>query len=270
MKIRILSLCVVCIMMSVSCQKEDYLNTGNTQSLLLRQIIVDKAPSFEYTYNGSSLINDEKSKFAYTVYNYNERNQLATTDFYANFDILSNDPKIFEAAINQKNFVTATKSNLSGTISYEYNSNDQLIKTVYTPASGNQQTSQFSYDADERISRQNLYWGTNQVGFIEYVYDADGNLTEEALHSISISGGTELNTTTLYEFDNKHNPIKPTSRLPLPGINTNTNNITKETRTIHMNAAQGGDIVETTVNSYKYNLNGYPIGRNGNVEYLYQ
>ena len=270
MKIRILHLCLICVVVSVSCQKEDYLDTANTESLLLSQIIVDKAPSFEYTYNSSNLINEEKSKFAFNVNHYNEKNQLVTTDYYTNFDILSNDPEVFETAMNQKYFVAATKSNLSGTINYEYSANDQLIKTIYTPALGNKQTSQFSYDGDERINKQVLYWDNNQVGYMEYSYDADGNLTEETLYSISISGGMELSASTVYEYDTKQNPFRRISRLPIPGINTNNNNITRETQTIHINAAQGGDVVETTTNSYKYNLYGYPIGRNGNVEYLYQ
>jgi hypothetical protein len=270
MKIRIISLCLIYVAISFACQKEDHFNIENSESAFLSQIIIDKAPSFEYTYTSAKLINEEKSKFTYTVNTYNDQNQLVATDIYANFAILSNDLQVSETAMSQKNWVTPTKSNLSGSIKYEYDGNDQLIKAIYNPATGSQQSSQFTHDENERINRQNLYWENNQVGYIEYSYDINGNLTEENLFNITSTGGVELSTTTVYEYDNKLNPFKLISSLMTPGINTNTNNIIKETQTIHMNAAQGGDITGITANSYKYNANGYPVSKNGNVEYVYQ
>jgi hypothetical protein len=270
MKIRIISVFLLCIALSFSCKKEDYLAMGNTESLLLSQILIDKTPSFEYTYNSTKLINEEKSKFAYTINHYNDRNQLVTTEYYANFDILSNDPRVFEAAMNQKTWFAASKSDLSGTIKYEYNDKDQLTKSIFTPATGSPQSSQFTYDENDRIKQQNIFWENNRVGYIEYIYDFAGNVIVETLNTISATGVEELSTTTVYHYDQKQNPFKQISKLMTPGYNTNSNNIIKETQTIHLNAAQGGDIAETTINSYKYNTNGYPISKNGNIEYVYQ
>ena len=92
MKIKILSLCLFCVAISFSCKKEDYLKTDSTESLLLSQILIDKTPSFEYTYNSAKFINEEKSKFAYSVNHYNDLNQLVTAEYYANFDILNKNP----------------------------------------------------------------------------------------------------------------------------------------------------------------------------------
>jgi YD repeat-containing protein len=269
MKIRIISLFLLCIAISFSCQKEDRFNTGPAESLYLNQIIIDKTPSFEYTYNGAKFINEEKGRFSYTINTYNEKNQLVTAEYYANLAVLSNNPQVSETAMSQKNWVAPVASNLSGSVKYEYNDAGQLIKSTYSPASGSQQYSQYTYDENDRINRQNLYWENSQVGYIEYLYNLNGNLVEERLYNISAAGAAELSTTTVYEHDNKQNPFKLTSKLMVPGINTNLNNIIKETQTIHMNAAQGGDIVTVTESSFKYNTNGYPISKNGNVEYLY-
>jgi hypothetical protein len=258
------------VAISFSCKKEGPFTDVNTPSLYLSQIVMDKTPSFEYTYNSAKFINEEKGRFTYTVNAYNEKNQLITTSYYTNYAILSSDPKVFEAAMNQKGWVAPSPSNLSGSIKYEYNDLDQLIKTTYTPATGSPQSSQFAYDENERINKQNLYWENTQVGYIEYSYNLNGNLVEENLYNISSAGEVELSTTTVYEHDNKPNPFKLISKLMVPGVNTNLNNVIKETQTVHMNAAQGGDIVGITESSYKYNANGYPVSKNGNVEYIYQ
>jgi hypothetical protein len=270
MKIKIISIFLLAAAITFSCKKEEAFTNENAESLFLRQIITDKSPSSEYTYSSAKFISEEKGKFAYTVNHYNDNDQLVTTEYYVNFAVLSKDPHVSETAMSQTGWVALIKSNLSGIINYEYNEKGQLIKTIYAPPTGNPQSSEFTYDENERIARQNLMWENSQLGYIEYTYDINGNLTEENLYTVSGSGTAELSITSVYEFDGKRNPFKLISRLMIPGINTNTNNVIKETQTIHLTAAQGGDITEVTSNSYKYNTNGYPIGKNGNVEYLYQ
>jgi antitoxin component YwqK of YwqJK toxin-antitoxin module len=98
MKIKIISLCLLTIAISFSCQEEDRLMPGITESLFLNQIIIDKTPSFEYTYNSAKFISQEKGRFTNTVNTYNEKNQLVGSDYYSNLALLSNDPKVFEAA----------------------------------------------------------------------------------------------------------------------------------------------------------------------------
>ena len=65
------------------------------------------------------------------------------------------------------------------------------------------------------------------------------------------------------------NPYNASSKLLIPGINTNLNNITKVTNTIHMPANQGPDNVQTTETAYEYNAQGYPLSVNGNVTFVY-
>ena len=108
MKIKILSLCLLCFAISFSCKKDNYLKMDSTESLLLSQILIDKTPSFEYTYNSAKFINEEKSKFAYSVNHYNDLNQLVTVEYYANFDILSNNPQVAETVQFMADLVLGT------------------------------------------------------------------------------------------------------------------------------------------------------------------
>jgi YD repeat-containing protein len=237
---------------------------------LLSKVLVDKQSTYEYIYNDSNLINQEKSKFNLAIYTYNDKNQLVTADYYANDNVLSSDPTVYQAAVNSTVWVTTATGVNGGTMSFEYNTNGQLIKTTYTtPLSATSEYSEFTYDANSRIGRQTMYWGSTATGYIDYTYDGQGNLVQEMLYNIPSPGVTELITTTQYEFDNKLNPYKTVNKSMLPGINTNTNNIVKETYTIHMSPGLGSDNVQTTVTTYTYNAAGYPVSKNGNTSYVY-
>jgi hypothetical protein len=66
-----------------------------------------------------------------------------------------------------------------------------------------------------------------------------------------------------------HNPFIAFKRLITPGINTNPNNITKETYTIHFEVDKWTQQVTITNNSYEYDHRGYPVKVNGEAEYVY-
>jgi len=73
---------------------------------LLSKVLVDKQSTYEYIYNDSNLINQEKSKFNLAIYTYNDKNQLVTADYYANDNVLSSDPTVYQAAVNSTVWVT--------------------------------------------------------------------------------------------------------------------------------------------------------------------
>jgi hypothetical protein len=89
------------------------------------------------------------------------------------------------------------------------------------------------------------------------------------LYNLPSTGVAELITKTEYTFDSEQNPYKLFAKLMIPGINTNQNNIIRETYTIHLTAAQGSDNVQVTDNIYEYNAAGYPTSKNGNISYIY-
>ena len=273
MKLKLISLCLLFITIILSCKKDEpssSITALTTSGNLLSQVITDNQPSSEYLYNSTNLISDEKSKIDLTLYKYNDKNQLVSTDYYANYNILSADLTIAASALSQTGWVTASSANKAGTVAYEYNSSDQLIKSTYTPSAGSSQYSEFSYDANNRVTMQSLYWDSKITGYVEYTYDGNGNLTKENLYNLSSAGVGELSTTTVYEFDNKQNPYKSVSKLMIPGINTNQNNIVKESLTIYVKSGQTSDDQSVTQNTYEYNDKGYPVSLNGNVKYVYK
>lgn len=277
MKFKIIIFCLLLTGIFFSCKKEDLSNVsnsgtpGNSYVAILSKIVIDNQSAYEYVYNDSSLITQEKSKFHFIAHHYNSKGQLATTEFYVNDDILSSDLQVSQTAIDSYILVTPESGKKGGIIRYEYNANAKLIKSIYTrPLSAISEYSEFSYDKNNRISRQTMYWDKMVTGYIEYSYDAKGNLNIAMLYNMPLSGVAELITDTQYTFDNEPNPYKSTSRLMIPGINTNQNNIIKEAYTIHLSTGQGSDKVQITENSYEYNAMGYPVKKNGDVSYIYK
>jgi hypothetical protein len=269
MKLKILSICLLFVSIFLSCRKEDSSIVNNKKGLLLSQVVIDDQPSNEFLYNSAYLISIEKSKYDFTMNYYNDKNQLVSSDYFANNDLINSDLQIFQAALNKIGWVTAESSNKAGSMIYEYNANDQLVKSTYSATSGSKEHSEFSYDANNRINRQILFWEDKETGYIEYSYVATGNLVKEILYNQPQNGTAEISTTTLYEFDNKINPFKLVSKLQFPGITTNQNNIVKETYTINTPITQAADLVQVTGSTYTYNDQGYPVSKNGNVRYIY-
>jgi hypothetical protein len=158
-----------------------------------------------------------------------------------------------------------------GSLSYEYSNNGQLTKTIYSrPQLISSEYSEFSYNAGNRINKQTMYWDNIATGYIDYSYDGKGNMIKETLYNLPLTGAAELITTTQYEFDSKLNPYKSVNKLPIPGVDTNPNNIIKETYTIHLAQGQGADKAQVTQTTYIYNTSGYPIAKNGNTTYVYK
>jgi hypothetical protein len=277
MKLNIISFCLLFVTVFLSCKKEDpssaanSAGTGTATVSMLIKVLTDNQSTYEYSYNASNLVTEEKSKYDFTLHHYDGKGQLISTDFYGNDDFLSSDAKVFQAAMNSKLWVTPQTGAQCGSMIYEYNDKGQLTKSTYSrPLSTSSEYSLFSYDTNSRISRQTMYWEGAATGYIDYIYDAKGNLISEILYNLPSSGAAERIISTQYIFDNGPNPYKATSRLMLPGITTNPNNIIKETYTIHLSANQGPDNIQITETSYEYNTMGYPITRNGNIKYLYK
>jgi hypothetical protein len=275
MKQKTLLLCLILITIFYSCKKEEIGTSGNSANTntdyvaVLGKVLVDNQSAYEYQYNDSNLIVQEKSKYDFTSYNY-KKGLLVSSDSYGNDDVLSNDIQVFQAAINKKEWVTPDNGKKGGTITYSYDNNGLLIKSTYTrPSAASSEYSEFSYNSSKRIAKQTMYWDNVATGYIDYTYDGSGNLVKEMLYNLPASGPAELITTTQYTFDNAPNPYKSTRSLMIPGVNTNKNNIIKEVYTIKVDPAQGADKVQTTETTYSYNAMGYPATKNGNISFVY-
>jgi hypothetical protein len=269
MKMKIISLSVLFVVIFLSCKKEELSNVDNAEVMLLSNILMDDQPYYQFTYNDSNLVGEESSKLDFTMHHYNAKNQLVSSDYYWNNAILSNDARVIETSLTSGSLINSANGSKGGTFKYEYDNNGQLTKVSYVRQSGTSEYSIFTYDENNRINRQDIYWNNVVTGYIDYLYDGKGNLNKEMLFYVS-AGVTELCTTTQYIFDNKHNPYKSFKNPPVPGINTNLNNIVKEIYTSLQGDAKGTAKVEVKENSYEYNINGYPISKNGNIKYTYK
>jgi hypothetical protein len=273
MKIKITYLCLFIASIAISCKKDNPVavvgNTKNTDAVVLSQIITDNKPSTEFLYNDARLITEEKGNLSLTVNHYNNLNQLTSLDFYSNYDLLSSNPQVFQTAMSQNGWVTTDSKNKGGSITYEYNDKGQVINSNVVSQSGASQYSEFNYDENGKVSKQVLFWDNSISGHIDYSFDVNGNLIKEVLYSTASDGTEELITSNSYEFDNQKNPFRSISRLMVPGINTNPNNITKVTTTVHSSTGEGQDLVHEIASVYTYNSTGYPVSKNGNIAYVY-
>jgi hypothetical protein len=272
MKLKIFFSCLILILLLFSCEKEDQLSVIiKPDTPLLLKILNANQPYYEYSYNTSNLINSEISKFQFTLFKYNSSNQLMRTDSYWDNGLLNAGLVVLDTILNRIELVNPLKATKSGSIEFTYNNTGQLIKSIMIEESGtNSEFSVFTYNQENRISRQTLYWENIISGYIEYSYDVKGNLIEEILYQTLPTGSAVLNSSTKYEYDDKSNPFKSINNLVTPGLYTNQNNITKETLTIFSEIDRKAINEQVTQNLYGYNANGLPVDKNGTVKFIYQ
>lgn len=259
----------------LSCKKEDLTHGTGSSAVpdmpVLSKVLIDNQSASEFLYNDTNMIWQEKTRLDLTIHHYNSKGQLATSEFYGNDDALSNDQSVSQTAMTQAAWVTQASGKKIGIIMYEYNNNGQLSKSTSThPSLTCVEYSLYTYDYNNRITRQTMYWDEVATGYIDYTYDTKGNLACETLYSTPSTGDPVAINSTKYSFDGAPNPYRMTSKLQVPGINSNINNIVRETNTIFIPAAIGSNNVTVTDNTYTYNTSGYPVSKNGNMTFVYE
>jgi len=256
-------ICLLAIVTMWACEKDDSQLSNGKNSQLLYQVKYGSELYYEYTYNTSDQIVEEKSKMYYTKHNYQD-GKLISSEYYLDSRMFSSSSLMADSAMNRKEWVNPTNTKKNSTKTYSYDEMGRIVR------SENQQgVTEYSYNYKNLINRQTFYRDNEPTGYIDYRYDDRGNVIKELHYWILESGVEELQTTTEYEFDNKHNPYKALSSLMTPGKYTNTNNITKETYTLHFEVDPSIDQVQITENSYRYNSNGYPTSKKGSETYVY-
>jgi hypothetical protein len=254
---------LILIFILSACDKEDSGPIYSNNSGLLYQVKFDSKLYYEYTYNNANQIVEEKSKLHYTRHNY-QNDKLISSDYYIDPGMYSSSGYIVDLAMNRKEWVNPANTEKNSTTQYSNDNEGRIIK------SGNYlEICEYSYDDKNRINRQTFYRDNKGTGYIDFIYDDNDNLIKRLHYWILATGDSELQTTTEYEFDNKHNPYKAFNSLMLPGLYTNTNNVIKETYTVHFDVDQSGNDVQITENTYRYNSQGFPISKNDSETYLY-
>lgn len=253
-----------------SCEKNESLYEELADGTQLHKVLIEGEVYQEFTYNDAGLILEEKSKYFYTNHNYNSRNQLVRTDHYMDWRIVSSSSHVLDELAKRTEWVSSENTELDSYFELSYNDDGKLsrrdVKRVKTDS---ESYSRFTYNSNGRVERRTAYNEDEAFLFDNYFYDTAGNLVREERYLILENGTEELQTRTDYKFDAKMNPYISFRGLMIPGRNTNRNNIV-EKRYEHFFEVSGlSEKVSVTNDSYAYNENGYPIRKNGNLEFIY-
>lgn len=265
-----LTLILLLLAIFTSCKKEKPLIIENPGIPLLEKVLYGPELSYIYTWNESYLISEEKTKYMYTRHNYNSKNQLVSSDFYVDPGIYSSDSHLSQASMNRTEWVNADNTAKEMFRTYEYNQNGQLIKYSINRLNTNYKSySVFEYNAKNQISKETWYSEGKANGNTIYTYNDAGNLILKTRNDFLADGSFKLSTTTNYEFDNKKNPYLQ-FKMQIPGIYTNRNNIIKETYQLWFEVDAFIKKVQITETIYEYNDDGYPVKKDGIVEFTYR
>lgn len=215
---------------------------------------------YEYEYNSDGFLVADKAKFHYYRYSYDRNAGEVSKEIYYDSRTFSSNSTIAQEAYSRTEWVNPQNTPLTGTLVFEFNSNQRLVKS--TEINGH---SEYEYDNNGRISARKIFNNANLSGIREYEYDMNGNVSKENQFSVLQSGSKVLSTTTEYEYDNKKNPYQYLRPDPIPGENTNPNNITREKYSV-VNTPEAYTDLEYT---YIYNDLGWPIERIDGHRYKY-
>ena len=263
MKKRIKIIYLILIVLVSACKKEASNINQADKTGLLYQVKYGSEITAEYTYNESNQILEDKTRVMYTKYNYKD-GKLISFDFYIDPGIYSSNWEIANAAMNRTEWVNPTNTEKDMTRTYFYDGDGKMIKSM-----AKLNVCEYNYDNKNRIIRETSYSDNAKIGYTDYIYDDNNNLIKELQYWVFVTGNPELQTTTEYEFDNKHNPYKAFNVLMMPGLYTNTNNILKKTYRIYFEVDPSIDTLQITEDSYSYNSLDFPVSKNDKVTYIY-
>lgn len=272
MKMRKLIVLLIFSLALFSCSKKENIQQTpeNTDIPLLSKVLINGTIYKEYAYNEANLLSEGKSKFHYEKHNYNDNNQVITSDFYFDISMASSNSAVIQAAMQRTEWVNPGNTSKSLTQTFVYNDQGQVIRKNYLRTSDpNPDYSEFVYEND-KIVRIIGYYKNAVKGYRDFLYDTKGNVIKQLQYMVSDEGISQLAATTEYEYDSKFNPFRAFGRLLEPGLYTNLNNIVKETYTLNSPASTLVENVQVTNNTYEYNLIGYPVSVNGSTEYVYR
>jgi hypothetical protein len=259
---------VVLVFLS-SCNHDDF-SDEIFNGTLLTEVRMGNEVYYRYTYTEANLILEEKSKFHYSKYQYNNRTQLIHSDHYWDERVASSNSVTLENAMQRTEWVNPGNTQKDTYFSFEYQKSGNLEKRIVHRLNNNTSSVDFfRYNKQGKIDRRTWYDDGKESGYDTYFYDERGNLSKVERYHILQDGSHKLQTTTEYEFDDKNNPYYSFRSLLIPGKNTNVNNIIKETYTLHFEVDKFIQPVQTTEYSYEYNSLDYPVKRSDGWEFIY-
>ncbi len=256
---------IIFVLFFNSCEKEP-LYEDYQSNTLIRQIIAGEEDMQVLTYYNTGLIFEHVQRFSYRKFLYNKQNQLTKIEIALSFNPLSCaiiPGATFEDGDDPR------KAEIGQYMEFEYSDNGKIkSRKHYYIIDDNQQPmnyNQYEYNSG-KVVKINVFNIQNQLTqYYTYLYDDTGNILKEEYYFIQDGADAKLQRRILYEYDNKHNPFIVFAVEGTPGINTNKNNITRQT-TINYYGEEEESYTDEY--SYEYNDLGYPVMVN-NLEYIY-
>jgi hypothetical protein len=238
----------------LSCNKEKSANPC-TDNSLIRKV---KSGDFELqqlTYNGNCQIYESIEPYVYTKYSYDQSGRLTKAEQAVSLGLSCS---MLPGASGEK-VIDPRKAKISIYSVFEYDSSGRLqTKSDYYINDSPQLLSVNKYEyIGNQIVKLNIVNPDNSLEqYDSYTYDNKGNIVRD--DNYMVSNGTEatLSRSTEYEFDDRINPFFIFALTGEPGLNTNSNNITKETTTYYNAGTEYQNIIEYQI---EYNTAGYPV-----------
>jgi hypothetical protein len=260
---------LICIA-SISCDKDNDSIIEKNKTGLLSRVLISGEPYQEFTYTNSGLIEEVKSWGTYTKYTYNASNQLIRQDYYIDPSLYSSSSYVIAEASKRKEWANPQNVPKSVTNTYSYPKTGQFIERFVDRANGTRSYAKYELNEKGLVSKDIFYDEEKPSGYIDYLYDEQGNLIRRMHYYIFADGKSKLSNETKYEFDNKKNPYFPFKKLVNPGRETNHNNITKETYTVYGETPSVIEWLNITTHTYEYNDLGYPLKVDDETVYEYE
>lgn len=207
----------------------------------------------EFSYNAQNFMIEDKSKYLYKKYNYDNSNKLISIDNYEDPALWSSTWSVVDSARKRKEWISPLISKITFTTNYYYNQNGRLDSSVNYLG-----CQKYIYN-NNKISKILFYHDNIQQHDIEYKYDKMGNLIKETNYSVLNSGDKILFKENRFEFDNKSNPYKLFGIDVIPGRYSNINNVIKRVYSYPDIENENKIISKTYKTHYEYDSNGYPI-----------
>jgi hypothetical protein len=258
------------LLLTLSCEKDGNLVIENQGSPLLQKVFIGGNLYLEYSYNDQNLVTAEKNKIHYTEHFYNNNNQLIKSDIYWDENAASSNGTIAFKVMNREEWVNPENTRKSLTYVFNYDTDGRLAKkSLFRTGSDDPEYAEYSY-SNGRISGETWYRNNVKSVINTYEYDDRGNVVKEQRYSVREDGTETLLTITEYEYDNMKNPFSSFSRLMMPGICTNENNIIRTTYTSYIEYSPYAGQAQVSTSAYEYNSDGYPVKVGDLKSYVYR
>jgi len=239
----------------LSCQREN-----STQQCIdntrIRNIKSGNIQQKQYGYNENCQVSELVEAFQYSKYTYDPSNRIIKSEYAFSLNPAS---CYMPQGIQGENVSDPRKAKISSYSVFEYNMDGKLNKKsnyYFGNAITLTSVNTFVYK-DSKIIRLNIENPDNVVTqYYLYTYDESGNLVHEEYYFTNDGIDGTIVSSTDYVFDNWKNPFFTLASSGEPGINTNPNNITKETITYYYS---GSAYPHTRDYQIEYNTAGYPV-----------